>query len=75
MFISLDNLAQRYHLLPSEALSRATSFDLYVLNISTLWQNYRQERAERMSRGEPEPAPKLTQAQMQAMLDKVRNKK
>jgi hypothetical protein len=72
MIISLDNLAQRYHLLPSEALGRASSFDLYVLNISTLWHNYKQEEAENKSKGLAAPSPKLTQQQMQAMLDNVR---
>jgi len=33
-------------LLPSEALSRATTFDLYVLDVSTRWLTYRQDLAE-----------------------------
>jgi hypothetical protein len=33
-------------LLPSEALSRATTFDLYVLDVSTRWISYKQDLAE-----------------------------
>lgn len=40
MLLSLDNLAKRYGLLPSEALGRATTFDLYVLDVSSKFQNH-----------------------------------
>ncbi len=33
-------------MLPSEALSRATTFDLYVLDVSTRWITYKQDLAE-----------------------------
>ena len=33
-------------MLPSEALSRATTFDLYVLDVSTRWISYKQDLAE-----------------------------
>jgi hypothetical protein len=33
-------------LLPSEALSRATTFDLYVLDVSTRWATYKHNVAE-----------------------------
>ncbi len=46
MIITLNNLAKEYGLLPSEALSRATTFDLYVLDVSTRWVSYRQDIAE-----------------------------
>jgi hypothetical protein len=71
LMITLDNLAHRYNILPSEALGRATSFDLYVLNVSTQWHNYKHREAES---GGIKPPPKLTQEQMQAMMASVRNK-
>ena len=40
LLISLDNLSFRYGCLPSEALARATTFDLSVLHVSSQWQNY-----------------------------------
>jgi hypothetical protein len=46
LIITLNNLAKEYGLLPSEALSRATTFDLYVLDVSTRWVSYRQDIAE-----------------------------
>ena len=46
MILTLNNLAKEYGLLPSEALSRATTFDLYVLDVSTRWVSYRQDIAD-----------------------------
>lgn len=79
MMRTLDNLATRYHLLPSEALSRATTLDLEVMNLSTLWENHREQEAERkrsnVNSGPPR-APELSQEQMKAMVAAVkRNKK
>ena len=46
MILTLNNLAKEYGLLPSEALGRATTFDLYVLDVSTRWLSHRQDIAE-----------------------------
>jgi hypothetical protein len=46
LILTLNNLAKEYGLLPSEALSRATTFDLYVLDVSTRWVSYRQDIAD-----------------------------
>ena len=73
MIITLDNLAARYHLLPSEALARASTFDLKVLDVSAKWERHK----HRVASGE-EPAkkpPKLTQEQMLAMIKRVRERK
>ena len=43
MVLSLDNLAKRYSLLPSEALGRASTFDLYVLDVSAKWIQHQQD--------------------------------
>lgn len=67
--LSLDNLAHRYGLLPSEVMSRATTFDLYVIDLSARYERYRNEAAE----GKSAPAPKLTQDQMLDMLKKARS--
>lgn len=45
MILTLDNLAHRYNCLPSEALDRATTFDLYVLDVSTKWERHRNDLA------------------------------
>ncbi len=43
--LSLDNLANRYGLLPSEALARASTFDLRVLEVSSMWITRKQREA------------------------------
>ena len=58
MVIALHNLACNYKLLPSEALERATTFDLYVLDVYNRRQIYDQERAEAESKGRAPPIKK-----------------
>ena len=72
MILTLDNLAYRYHCLPSEALARSTTFDLYVLDISSKWNKHRQDVADGKAPDHTIPPP-LTQEQMQAMIDRVRS--
>jgi hypothetical protein len=38
-------MAQRYGLLPSECLSRATTFDLEMMDIAKSWERYRHNKA------------------------------
>lgn len=67
--LTLDNLAHRYQLLPSEALARATTFDLYVLDISTKWVKYQQDLQEgRTGRA----TPRLNTEEMMAMIDRAK---
>ena len=70
MMLTLDNLANRYHCLPSEALARATTLDLHVLDISARY-NLRQND---IAQGRAPSTPQLSQEQMRAMLDQVREK-
>lgn len=70
MTLTLNNLAKEYKLLPSEALSRATTFDLYVLDLGTKWTNLQHDRAN----GKIEK-PKLTQEQMMSMINSVKERK
>jgi len=72
MVITLDNLAHRYQCLPSEALSRATTFDLYVLDISTKWSNYQHAKMESERTGKPMTPPKLSEDRMLGMIRRVR---
>ena len=71
--ITLDNLAHRYRCLPSEALSRATTLDLVVLDVSARWTNkkYNEEHGKK----EEVITPNLSTEQMQAMLNRVRGAK
>lgn len=75
MLLSLDNLAHRYGLLPSEALSRASTLDLMVLDLGAKWVNYQGELEEERRTGIPR-APKkvaLTQEQMMSMIKQARS--
>lgn len=73
MTLTLDNLAHRYNCLPSEALSRATTLDLYVLDVSARWSKYQQQKAEQ-GNSYVKPAPKLTVEQMQAMVARAKER-
>jgi len=53
MLVTIDNLASRYHCLPSEALARATTFDLRVLDVGARWSNYKEELSQ--NGGKPLP--------------------
>lgn len=69
MILSLDNLAHRYRCLPSEAMSRASTFDLYVLDVSSKWVKYQQDLADgKVAKKQP------TQQQMLDMVAKLREK-
>ena len=72
MVIALHNLARNYKLLPSEALERATTFDLYVLDVYNRRQNYEQELEEAKNRGSAPPPKKLSQEQLRAMMERAK---
>ena len=67
MILAIDNMAAKYHYLPSEVLATGTTFDLRVAEIATMWSNRQNEQA---TTGRA-PAPKPTQQQMLEMLEKV----
>lgn len=73
MMVSIDNLAHRYGLLPSEAIQRGTTFDLEVLDISSKFEQYKLEKIKSNKSNIPTP-PKLTEEQMLEMLAKVKKK-
>lgn len=71
MMLTLDNLAHRYNCLPSEALGRASTLDIYVLDLSARYSKYQQDLAEG---GKPQTR-NYTQQELQQMMDRVRNNK
>jgi hypothetical protein len=68
MVLTLDNLAHRYKCLPSEAMAKGTTFDLYVLDVSAKWSKYQQDKAEGKKPGAKQPS----QAEMMAMIKRAR---
>lgn len=73
MLLTVHNLAERYGLLPSEAMARASTFDLHILDLSSRYERYQHEQAEQ-KHGAPK-APKLSVEEMQAMMARVRERK
>jgi hypothetical protein len=68
----LDGVAQRYGVLPSELLDKGNSLDI---TIATLAQEYvNRKTAEANGESVVKTARKLTVEEMQAMIDRVRNK-
>lgn len=37
--LHIGNLAKTYHILPSDVLTRATTFDLMIYDVMTTWEN------------------------------------
>lgn len=74
MFLTLDNLAHRYNCLPSEAMARGTTFDLYVLDISAKYQMFIHEREQARTNGLAPPVRKqLSTEEMLEMLRRARS--
>ena len=74
-YLTLDYVSKRYGLLPSEFLQRGSTLDIECAEIAISHEVYMTEKANRKSTaGGPPPAPALSQEQMQAMIDRVRNK-
>jgi hypothetical protein len=65
--VSLDNLASRYHMLPSQALESATTFDLYVMDVAVRYERHRHQVATGAKTD-----TKLSREQLQSMIDRVR---
>lgn len=71
MVLTLNNLAEKYKCLPSEAMARATTLDLYVLDVSTKWLKHQQGLADGKAPEVKEPS----QDEMLAMIERVRSGK
>lgn len=67
--LTIDNLAHRYNCLPSEALARATTFDLHVLDISSKYVKYQYDKEN----GIVPQAKQPSQIEMIEMLKRARN--
>jgi hypothetical protein len=69
MLLSIDALGKRYSLLPSEVMSKASTFDLVVLDAALGYQNYIQNQAE----GKKAPV-KASQEDLMAAMERVNKK-
>lgn len=73
MILTVHNLAKTYKLLPSEALARASTFDLYVLDTFHRYQRY-QENKQKTNPSAPIPR-QMSQDEMKAMIAKAKSAK
>ena len=71
MIMLIDTLSERYGILPSEVMTRANTFDVFIADTAIGYRNAVQERA---MNGDKKPLPEFKQSDLQAMLDKVRGK-
>ena len=71
----VDALASRYHLLPSEVLSKADSVDIYIMDAALSYRRFMEEDELAKQGKGPPPAPYVPQDKLQEMLDRVRSKK
>jgi len=74
MMLSIDNLANRYGCLPSEAIERGSTFDFKVMDISAKWAKYNRDKAEVEADGGVMPSKMPTQEDMKAMIARAKEK-
>lgn len=68
--LTLDTMAKRYSLLPTEVLARATTYDLYIMDAAVSYHNYQMEKA---SNGGKEPIPDYTEEQLLSMIAQTKH--
>jgi hypothetical protein len=71
MIMLIDTLSERYGILPSEVMTRANTFDVFVADTAIGYRNAIQERA---MNGDKKPPPKLSEQTMLAAMERVRAK-
>jgi len=67
--INIGMIAKQYGQLPSTVRESGTIYDLMIYDVMMSWEQYQQEKAEGKT-----PAPKLSQEQMMAMVEKTKSK-
>lgn len=62
----IDSIAERYGLLPSEVLARATTLDLHIVDAALSYRSYQQRRAQ------GEVADEYTTEELSQMMESFR---
>ena len=68
----LDRMATRYHYLPSQILSSASTLDLYVMNNAMSYYKRQQDSSQTMAGSDKPSAPELSQDEMMTLLNKTK---
>ena len=63
----IDSLGKRYGMLPSEALDRSNTFDLYIMDAALSFEHFHHKKA--MNNG-MDPLPEYTTNELLDMLNK-----
>ena len=66
LILTLDSLADRYKMLPSQVLDQATTFDLYILDAARSFYNYHEKKAN------GQVAEDYTQTELEQMVKNAR---
>ena len=66
--MQIDTLGKRYGILPSEVLTRADTFDLYIMDAALTFENYHKKKAN--SKNGLAPPPDLTSEELLAIKNK-----
>lgn len=69
MVLSIDNIGKRYGLLPSEVMSRASTFDLFVLDAALSYELHQHEKASGKK-----STPEIPQEKLLEVVKRTRNK-
>ena len=67
--INIGMIAKHYGILPSQVRESATTYDLMIYDVMMSWEKYQQDQAEGKT-----PQVNLSQEQMLAALERVKNK-
>ena len=67
----VDSLGKRYGMLPSEVISKANTFDLYVMDAAMTFENFHHKKS--MNNGR-DPIPDYTTDELLAMVAKGKDR-
>lgn len=69
LILMIDSLGKRYGMLPSEALEKSSTFDLYIMDAALSFENYHHKKS--MNNG-ADPIPDYTEAELMTMFNKTK---
>jgi len=70
MIVMVDRMAQKYGLLPSEVMDRATTFDLVVMDMTHTWERMIHDKSSGKTH-----TPNVKQETLELILEKHRENK
>lgn len=71
MIMLIDTLSERYGILPSEVMTRANTFDVFIADTAIGYRNVVQDRA---MNGDKKPTQEYKQEDLLKMLERTRAK-